>query len=177
MTVLTHDLLLQVLDYDPDEGSMIWKYRPESMFKRKCHYVSWNKRYAGRNATETRRAGYPQIRIFGKSYAAHRVAWFYVHGAWPEMQVDHINRVKHDYRITNLRCVEPYQNGMNVGRRSNNTSGVTGASWDGERQSWKVSITTKGKRTCLGYFDNLFDAAAARIAAQNQMGFARDHGR
>lgn len=47
--------------------------------------------------------GYLVIRADGKLYLAHRLAWMYVHGAFPPDQLDHINRMRTDNRLCNLR--------------------------------------------------------------------------
>jgi len=64
-----------------------------------------------------------------KTYAAHRVAWFLHHGAWPMGEIDHINGNAQDNRIANLRDVTHKENTRNMKRRSDNTSGITGISY------------------------------------------------
>jgi hypothetical protein len=56
--------------------------------------------------------GYLRITVLGKSYYAHRLAWFYMNGEWPD-QIDHINGIKSDNRIENLRNVTVQQNNQN----------------------------------------------------------------
>lgn len=57
--------------------------------------------------------GYLSVRIYGRSYLSHRLAWLYVHGEWPADQVDHINGVRDDNRAVNLRIVSPQVNAQN----------------------------------------------------------------
>lgn len=175
---ITQELLHEVIDYDPINGTMFWKYRGLHLFKRKCHFVSWNNRNAGNSAIGSlNNEGYPIVKLWNKGYLAHRVAWFYVYGEWPQLDIDHINRRRNDYRINNLRSVGTAENRKNISKYSNNSSGVTGVAWCKKSQKWQTSICTKGKRTYLGYFDHIFDAAAARIAAENRLGFSDGHGR
>jgi len=57
--------------------------------------------------------GYRVIRVDGYRYLAHRLAWFYVYGAWPVSEIDHINLLKDDNRISNLRDVSRKENVWN----------------------------------------------------------------
>lgn len=70
--------------------------------------------------------GYVQIKISGKLYHAHRLAWLYVYGYMPEKEIDHINRIRDDNRIANLREATSQLNSLNTGIYKNNTSGSKG---------------------------------------------------
>lgn len=71
--------------------------------------------------------GYVRTKLFSKMTFAHRVIWEMHNGAVPEgMEIDHINGIKHDNRIENLRCVDRFVNCKNAAKRKDNTSGVTG---------------------------------------------------
>lgn len=59
--------------------------------------------------------GYIVISILNRHWTGHRLAWLYVYGEWPTMKVDHINRVRHDNRISNLRQVSDRENVWNNG--------------------------------------------------------------
>ena len=96
---------------------------------------------------------------------AHRLAWLYVHGAWPEKQLDHINRDKDDNRINNLREVDNKQNQENVGLWSHNTSGYRGVSVR-RNGTFQADIKLDGKTVCLGVFKTVEDAAIARMKAE-----------
>lgn len=54
--------------------------------------------------------GWVNICFDGKTYAAHRLAWYYVTGEWPSMDIDHINRVRDDNRFANLRHISRAEN-------------------------------------------------------------------
>lgn len=77
-----------------------------------------------------KRDGYIDIRLLGVKYRAHRLAWFYMHGKWPDGEIDHINRKHADNRIINLRDVSHMVNMANLPPRSDPRYGVY---WDGRK--------------------------------------------
>lgn len=105
--------------------------------------------------------GYLKIEVFYKKYAAHRLAWLWVYGKFPEDQLDHINGNKLDNRIANLRECSATENNRNVGKRSTNTSGYKGVAKVGAR--WRATIGADAKH--IGYFSSAKEAAQARDAA------------
>lgn len=82
------------------------------------------------------------------------------------MVVDHINRNPLDNRKCNLRICTQQQNSMNRNVQSNNTSGITGVSWNKRTNKWLVRIKLNGKTKCLGYFKNLEEAKKVREQAE-----------
>lgn len=84
------------------------------------------------------------------------------------IRVDHIGHNLYDNRKSMLRITNASQNTMNGVVRSNNTSGVTGISWDKSRNKWIVSITKDYKNISLGRFEKFEDAVAARKAAEDK---------
>lgn len=161
-----HDLLT----YDPLTGLLTWMSRPGK--------DSWNARYAGREAmTNLDHNGYRRSRIFGIPVAAHRVIWAMAHGAWPEGDIDHINGDKTDNRLANLREVTRQGNNRNMSRRKDNTSGITGVSWDRARQLWVARIKHNGRYKALGRFHSVEAAAVARERAMREFGYHQNHGR
>lgn len=95
---LTQDYLRSILKYDQDTGIFTWilptKYHPRMVGKE-----------AGSIAT-----GYVTIKIDGKRYKAHRLAWLYVHGAMPRNWLDHKDGDTFNNAIGNLREATPAQN-------------------------------------------------------------------
>lgn len=101
--------------------------------------------------------GYIQIKIGGRAYKAHRLAWFYVHGVWPDNQVDHRDQVRSNNRLSNLRSATRAQNAQNVSRRGihQEPSG-----------RWRARIQVDGKSTVIGHYDSPEAAHAAYIEAK-----------
>ena len=89
----------------------------------------------------------------------------YVYGEFPKNQIDHINRIKTDNSIKNLRDVDASTNHHNIGVRSHNTSGVTGVVWDSRSKKWKAQIILENKRYLIGTFKTV---ELAKIARQNK---------
>lgn len=161
--MITQERLKELLHYNADTGNF-----------------DWHRRYRGCRLDRIghlTRFGYLLIGIDGRSYQAHRLAWLYIHGEMPKHQIDHINGDKLDNRIENLRDVSQHHNCKNKSRAKNNTSGVTGVYWSKTKNKWKASIGINNKTKALGSFDTIFDAAAARISAQNKLGYHKNHGK
>ncbi|HED1260374.1 HNH endonuclease [Enterobacter hormaechei] len=102
--------------------------------------------------------GYVQIGIDCVAYGAHRLAWMYVHGNLPEMDVDHINGNPSDNRIENLRLATHQQNMCNRKKRIDNTSGYPGVYFNKAANKWRACIRVEGKRIHLGYFKTAQEA-------------------
>lgn len=162
-TLPSPDVLRQLLRYEHDTGKLFWRWRDDISFP--C-----NSRFAGKEAfTSLDRGGYGKGVICGRTHQTHRVVWAIFHGEWPEHEVDHINGVRSDNRITNLRNATASQNQWNKVLQKNNTSGVKGVSWHTSNKKWRASITKHGKLTHLGLFDDIADASAAYAAASIKM--------
>ena len=118
--------------------------------------------------------GYLRIGFKGRLYRAHRLAWLLTYGEWPDHQIDHINGVKTDNRLLNLRQATLAQNLQNRGRHRNNKLGVKGVcqlpNGKFRAQCWRDGRFVLAKR-----FDTLDEAALAyRQACLEQFGvFAR----
>jgi len=167
--MITADQARELLDYDPETGVFKWRFRPRSTFKSERAWKIRNVRYAGSAAGTTDRKGYIVIKIMGRLYRAHRLAWLYVHGVWPKNDIDHISMVKDDNRIANLREATRSQNNCNTGIRGDSTSGVKGVSWNARKGKWRADIVLHGRQHHIGYFDDIEDAKDARIAAAEKL--------
>ena len=96
---------------------------------------------------------------------AHRIAWAIVHGRWPEHFLDHINRVRTDNRLANLREATNAENLRNRSVVRNNESGTKGVRMDKRSKRWQARIKIGGTSISLGAFASRDEAAAAYTAA------------
>ena len=104
----------------------------------------------------------------GKLYLAHRLAWLYVHGSFPEHHIDHINRDRADNRISNIREATPAENRQNASLQRNSTSGFSGVSWTKRERRWRARIVVNSREIGLGYFVDKQSAADAYAEAKKQ---------
>lgn len=149
---ITQEELKKQLHYDPETGVFTWAIRK--------HKVKF-----GAVAGRTKPKGYVEIRVNLFSYQAHRLAWLYVHGEWPEGLIDHINRNPSDNRIANLRVATYRQNFRNVPVSARSSTGVKGVSPHSKSGKYRAAIRIEGKRLWLGLFNTIDEAAAAYEAA------------
>lgn len=124
---------------------------------------------AGRIAGTVTKRGYIQLVIDGRTFLAHRVAWFFGFGEWPAREIDHINGCKSDNRLANLREVDHALNMENYRRpRSDSTSGYLGVS-KARRGRFQSKIQVSGKTKFLGLFDTAHEAHQAYLAAKREL--------
>lgn len=114
--------------------------------------------------------GYLVIEISRKCYQAHRIAWFLHYNEWPENKIDHINGIRNDNRICNLRDVTDIENSRNIGLSSANTSGYPGVTRKNEK--WQARIGIGGTRLHLGSFDTFEEAVSARKIKEQELGYS-----
>lgn len=182
--VITPEMLREFLEYDPDTGLLRWKARDAKWFNQtrarsKEHAsANWNSKFSGKPAIRCLNSyGYLHGNILNTRSLAHRVAWAIYHGAWPHVEVDHINTVRSDNRIHNLRLATRSENGMNTNRRLDNTSGYKGVSWDKSRGLWQVGIRVDGLRKHLGRYPCKEQAREVYMSAALEMfGEFRNYG-
>ena len=179
---ITPQLLRELLDYDPETGSLTWKRRNPKWFadgkRGACAAANvWNARYAGKYAfTALDTNGYRRGAIFRQSLYGHRVAWAVYYGEWPDDEIDHIDGSRANNKIENLRAASRSENCLNIAMKSSNTSGVTGVSWDKINELWESRIHNNGKCKRLGRFACLSAAAIVRKAAESRYGYTERHG-
>lgn len=177
------DVLRQLLRPDFGAGLLFWLHRDVGWFEPGPKFSAariaavWNGHYAGRQALTAPSRGYRVGSIFDVPYFAHRVLWGMYTGAWPKDQLDHINGIRSDNRICNLRQVSNAENSRNVAMRRNNTSSVVGVGWHELTGKWRASITLEGRMRHLGLFADFDMACAARKAAEQGHGYHPNHGR
>lgn len=150
---ITQKKLKELLHYDSETGIFTWIIT-------NTNYVK-----AG-DVAGTESHGYIVIAIEGETYKAHRLAWLYVHGYFPENLLDHKDRIRHHNWINNLREASNQCNQRNTGNRVDNKSGVKGVSWFKATEKWQVHIAVNGKLIFLGRHTCLLEAACHRLAAE-----------
>lgn len=137
----------ELLAYDPETGRFTWLVDAGSV-------------RAGDEASSMTIAGYSRVKLDGVHHYLHRLAWAFVHGEFPESDLDHVNMVKSDNRISNLRLATKAENQMHRGIPKNNTSGCKGVTWNATKGKWSVRCAANGKRKHLGYFDDVASATS-----------------
>ena len=170
-SALTREMVEAVIERR--DGKFYWRSRSQGPCSE-----AFNKNNAGRETgIRTCPGGYVRIRILGHFCLFHRVVWLLETGEWPDGEIDHINGDRADNRMENLRLVDRSINARNMGRRSDNKSGVAGVHWNSRKRKWDAAICVRGRRTNLGSFPTLEAASAARSAASAQHGFTARHGK
>jgi hypothetical protein len=112
--------------------------------------------------------GYLLVMVLGREYRAHRLAWLYANGSWPEGQIDHINGIRADNRLANLRLADQTLNSENLRKaRSDNKSGFLGVLPN--RKRWAAQIGVDGKQIHIGTFDTPELAHQAYLAAKRKL--------
>ena len=144
------------LIYNPDNGELTWRWHK-------------NSRLIGRIAGCVDSRGYVRITLTInkqiRTFAAHRLAWLITHGQWPKDQLDHINGVRADNRLCNLRECSQAENNANTRLYKNNQSGIKGVYWEKERNTWSAYITENKRLKRLGRFKTKEEAIAVRKQA------------
>jgi hypothetical protein len=104
--------------FDYRAGVLYWRGRPASHFRRPADHATFLKKSAGKVAGRKEPRGYICVKFrnlgHGVCISAHHIVWAIHHGRWPEKHIDHINRVRDDNRIENLREVTPAENNRNA---------------------------------------------------------------
>ena len=144
-------LLNAELLYSPDTGIFTWIHSGRGQTKR-----------AGAPAGSAHSGGYVRIKVLGMTFFAHRLAYLFMVGEWPENDIDHINGVRDDNRWANLRAATRSENRRNcVGQPGRRVSPFKGVTTEHRSKRFKAQITVDGETIKLGHFDQESDAAIA----------------
>lgn len=126
--MLTYERLRTVLRYVPGSGHFYWLLA-----------ISPNV-HKGQRAGSLHSQGYINIKIDGRLYKGHRLAWCYVEGYFPEDDVEHRDLCRSNNRWRNLRLADDSKNQANTPRRSDNTSGFKSISRRKDSGKWRARI-------------------------------------
>ena len=154
--LLTQDIVKHFFTYHSDSG---WLTR---------NFTVNHNALKGSRAGKLEKKGYRVIKIFGKAYKEHHIVWLYHYGYLPKHQIDHINRIRDDNRIENIRECSNAENNQNRGISPLNTSGYPGVYWNKRQNQWHARIGVNNKRIHLGYFNTKEDAIKAYDVAKKQ---------
>lgn len=154
MSELTVARLRELLHYDPETGV-------------------FTRRGSGDIAGGDNGQGHLKIRVEGKKYFAHRLAWLYVHGKWPTQHIDHRDGDRKNNRIANLRDVPPRLNVQNMRRASGRSKtgllGVTVTAPEYGAPAYVATIKADGRRVIVGRFDTAAEAHSAYLDAKRRL--------
>jgi hypothetical protein len=156
---MTQTELKQNLNYDPITGEFTWVKNTRN-------------EHTGQRAGWMSGRGYRYITIDKHDYSASRLAWLWMYGYLPTKQIDHINRVKDDNRIENLRECTNAENCQNR-RPPANKHGLTGINY--HNGGYIARITINDRRIYLGKFSTPELAHAAYVRAKQQYHLFHPH--
>lgn len=139
-----------ILNYNPDTGVFVWIKPPNKRIK-----------VGSVAGCLVKTTGYWQIGIGKTRCLAHRLAWYFTYGYFPEENIDHINQDKLDNRIINLRICTVSQNACNAPKHKDNRTGYKGVDFDKRRNKFRARIRVDNKQTHIGYFNTVEEAARA----------------
>lgn len=158
--------LSEIFIYEQESGRLLWR-------------TTHGKVKAGMEAGWHSTDGYRRLFCSGKTRLAHRLIWDLNNPddkLSPEDDIDHINHIRNDNRMANLRKVSRAENNKNLTKSYLNRSGTLGVYWAKHRNKWTAQIKVNGKQVYLGRYESLQEAIDARKAAEVKFGFHENHG-
>jgi len=98
-----------------------------------------------------------------KSAKIHRlVAEAFIPNLENKECVDHIDRIRNNNNVNNLRWATRSENSINKKIQSNNTSGCSGVSYCNRSKKWIVAIKINKRNKHIGYYNNFDEAVKIR---------------
>jgi hypothetical protein len=163
------------LDYDPGIGIFYWRLKAVDDQATRGWNTRWSLKSAGR-IIPINGIQYIRIGIDYRPYLAHRLAWLYINGVWPDCDLDHVDGNGLNNKIENIRRATRSQNNMNQKLQKNNTSGVKGVFRCPKSGKYWPQINENGNKHWLGTCDTLEEASERyRLASIKYHGeFRRD---
>lgn len=157
--VIARSDLMDLISYDKETGVFAWKDRAD----RPSYFANRSPGTVGAN-------GRVYIGVDGARYLAHRLAWFYVTGRWPNANIVMKNGDYQDLRFDNLKKESQSETSRKSSTRQAPTSGVRGVHWVASKKKWRAEITVNYNNHFLGYFKNKEMAVKAYKAAARNLG-------
>ena len=158
---------LELFRYDYETGVLYWRWRINSRVPKTLE--------AG---TQYKSSGYLYVKVHGRLYLVHRIVMLMCYGFYGEgLEVDHINHIRNDNRLCNLRFVTRSENNRNKSVSSKSTTGVTGVDFSKAHKKYRARIRVNQEAIHLGVFDTLEGAAEARRQADRKYKFNSNHGK
>lgn len=168
MLELRYEEVARLFTYDRETGVLYWRIRDRNTIRHK--YVA--------GSSKGTRDGYSHVRFMGKIHPTHRIIMMLCFGHIPEdAEIDHINHVRDDNRLCNLRFVTRSENSKNQSVSSKSTTGVTGVYFSKARKKYIAQIKISQEVIYLGSYDTLEGAAEARRQADKEFNFNNNHGK
>ncbi len=154
-----------------DKLHALYKYNPDNGWL--LHRNEHHKKKFGARAGFSATRGYRASSVDNKTSQEHRAIWVMHHGDIPkDLHIDHINGIKDDNRIENLRLVTVKDNAMNKRVYKNNTSGHHGITKADTKGKWKLKKLGK----YIGTYATLKEAVLAKSSIETRKGFHKNHG-
>lgn len=177
MADLTQQQFRELFSYDKDSGMLRWMPKKDGDLSSARSVSSWNTKYAGRLAGSKGAAGYLRVNVQGKKHFVHRVVWVMANGEIPtNMQIDHINHIRDDNRLQNLRLVTHQENNKNISLPRKSTGPTIGVIKNKRTGSWVAQIKVDGKKIHLATTKDMNEAIRIRAEANKKFGFHENHG-
>jgi hypothetical protein len=144
----TTERVRKLLDYNPFTGVLTWRENCQRVKK-------------GDVAGTNTRSGHLRVKLDGRNYLAHRLAWLHWYGTEPPPTLDHIDQQPAHNAIANLRPATKAQNGQNTK--------AAGVCFHKATKKWVAYIAHEGKHKHLGVFLTIEEATSARRNAMQEL--------
>lgn len=154
---MTKEEAMATFSYSKNTGILLWKIDRPSRVR------------AGDVAGTLRKDGYLVVKFNQRQYLVHRVIWLINFGFYPDVDIDHINRIRTDNRQSNLRLASRSENCQNAKLSRNNKSGKSGVFWHSQSKKWEANITINGFQKVIGRFNDIQLAIEARVKVEKDV--------
>jgi hypothetical protein len=156
-STLTQSRLRELLRYDPASGLFSWWRMAPGRWKPIAGCINTG--------------GYRVIRVDGELHYAHRLAWLYIYGQWPEEEIDHKDNDRSNNSLINLRAATHEINMQNalLPRVGRDHTRLPGAYLHTKSGLWRAAISINSKYQHIGNYETAEEASAAYIEAKRRL--------